>query len=108
MSEPGWRRDVFCGWGRLTRTPMLAARPERVSELPGILATAGGEGIIVHAGGRSYGDSALNANGRAILTQRLDRLLSFDPESGLLIAEAGVRFEDLRLLLLPRGYLSPV
>jgi decaprenylphospho-beta-D-ribofuranose 2-oxidase len=108
MSEPGWRPDLFCGWGRLTRTPMLAARPERVSELPGILATAGGEGIIVHAGGRSYGDSALNANGRAILTQRLDRLLSFDPESGLLIAEAGVRFEDLRLLLLPRGYLSPV
>lgn len=106
--EPGWRRATFAGWGRLARVPMLAARPERVSELPALLAAAGGEGIIVHAGGRSYGDSALNAGGRAILTRRLDRLLAFDPASGLLAAEAGVRFEDLRRLFLPRGFLVPV
>ena len=98
MSEPGWKRSVFRGWGRLAGAEMLAARPERVSELPAILAAAGAEGIIVHAGGRSYGDSALNAGGRAILTRRLDRLLEFDPASGLLAAEAGVSFDDLRRL----------
>ena len=87
---------------------MLAARPERVSELPAILAATGREGVIVHAGGRSYGDSALNTGGRAILTRRLDRLLEFDPASGLLAAEAGVSFDDLRRLLLPRGFLAPV
>ena len=108
MSEPGWKRSVFRGWGRLAGAEMLAARPERVSELPAILATAGREGIIVHAGGRSYGDSALNAGGRAILTRRLDRLLEFDPGSGLLAAEAGVSFDDLRRVLLPRGFLAPV
>jgi decaprenylphospho-beta-D-ribofuranose 2-oxidase len=108
QSQPGWRRDAFSGWGRLARAEMLAARPERASELAGILAAAGSEGIIVHAGGRSYGDSALNAGGRAILTRRLDRLLAFDPTSGLLVAEAGVRFEDLRRVLLPRGFLAPV
>ncbi|MFI5016323.1 MAG: FAD-dependent oxidoreductase [Dongiales bacterium] len=108
MSEPGWKRDVFRGWGRLAGAEMLAARPERVSELPAILAAAGEEGIIVHAGGRSYGDSALNGGGRAILTRRLDRLLEFDPASGLLAAEAGVSFEDLRRLFLPRGFLAPV
>jgi decaprenylphospho-beta-D-ribofuranose 2-oxidase len=107
-AESGWRRGAFSGWGRLARADMLAARPERASELPAILATAGPEGIIVHAGGRSYGDSALNAGGRAILTRRLDRLLAFDPTSGLLVAEAGVRFEDLRRVLLPRGFLAPV
>jgi decaprenylphospho-beta-D-ribofuranose 2-oxidase len=108
MSEPGWKRSVFRGWGRLAGAEMLAARPERVSELPAILAAAGDEGIIVHAGGRSYGDSALNAGGRAILTRRLDRLLDFDPATGLLAAEAGVSFEDLRRLFLPRGFLAPV
>lgn len=107
-AAPGWRRDSFSGWGRLARAPMLAARPERASELPALLAAAGSEGIIVHAGGRSYGDSALNAGGRAILTRRLDRLLAFDPASGLLAAESGVRFEDLRRVLLPRGFLAPV
>ena len=65
-------------------------------------------GVIVHAGGRSYGDAALNSGGRAILTSRLDRLLDFDPASGLLVAEAGVTFDDLRRLFLPRGFLSPV
>src|SRR5215472_2116199 len=108
ISAPGWRRDAFSGWGRLARAEMLAARPERASELAGILTSAGSEGIIVHAGGRSYGDSALNAGGRAILTRRLDRLLAFDPASGPLVAEAGVRFEDLRRVLLPRGFLAPV
>jgi decaprenylphospho-beta-D-ribofuranose 2-oxidase len=39
---------------------------------------------------------------------RLDRLLGFDPESGLLVAEAGVSFDDLRRVFLPRGYLTPV
>jgi FAD/FMN-containing dehydrogenases len=46
--------------------------------------------------------------GRAILTRRLDRLLEFDPASGLLAAEAGVSFDDLRRLFLPRGFLAPV
>jgi decaprenylphospho-beta-D-ribofuranose 2-oxidase len=87
---------------------MLAARPERISELRAILSATGPEGIIVHAGGRSYGDAALNSGGRSILTRRLDRLLEFDPASGLLTAEAGVDFEDLRRVFLPRGYLAPV
>jgi len=87
---------------------MSAARPERVSEVAGLLAAAGPEGVIVYAGGRSYGDMALNSGGRAILTRRLDRLLEFDPATGLLAAEAGVTFDDLRRIFLPRGFLVPV
>jgi decaprenylphospho-beta-D-ribofuranose 2-oxidase len=108
MVETGWRQDEFCGWGRVARARMLAARPERVSELPAILSATGPEGIIVHAGGRSYGDAALNSGGRSVLTCRLDRLLEFDPASGLLVAEGGVNFDDLRKVFLPRGYLAPV
>src|SRR5215472_10615489 len=108
MAEIGWRQEVLHGWGRVARAQMLAARPERVSELPEILSATGPEGIIVHAGGRSYGDAALNSHGRSILTHRLDRLLEFDPTSGLLVAEAGVNFDNLRKVFLPRGYLAPV
>ena len=107
-AQPGWRPAVFTGWGRALRAEMLAARPERVSELADILASTGEEGIIVHAGGRSYGDAALNGGGRAILTHRLDRLLDFDPATGVLVAEAGVSFDDLRRVFLPRGFLVPV
>ena len=66
------------------------------------------QGAIVHAAGRSYGDAALNRGGQAILTRRLDRLIEFDPASGLLVAESGVTFEDLRRVFLPRGFLAPV
>jgi decaprenylphospho-beta-D-ribofuranose 2-oxidase len=107
-AEPGWRRGVFAGWGRVARAEMLAARPERLADLARALQRAGPEGIVVHAGGRSYGDAALNNGGRAILTSRLDRLLDFDPVTGLLTAEAGVRFDDLRRVFLPRGFLAPV
>jgi decaprenylphospho-beta-D-ribofuranose 2-oxidase len=87
---------------------MMAARPERVGELSAILSATGPEGIIAHAGGRSYGDAALNSGGRSILTRRLDRLLQFDPTTGILVAEAGVNFDDLRRVFLSRGYLPPV
>ncbi len=106
--RPGWRHGVFAGWGRVARAEMDAARPERLSDLAQALAAAGRRGIIVYAGGRSYGDAALNGGGQAILTRRLDRLLDFDPASGVVVAEAGVSFEDLRRVLLPRGFLSPV
>ena len=105
---PGWRRGAFAGWGRVARAEMDAARPERLSDLAQALAAVGRRGVIVHAGGRSYGDAALNAGGQAILTCRLDRMIGFDPASGVLVAEAGVTFEDLRRIFLPRGFLAPV
>ncbi len=106
--SPGWHQAVFAGWGRVARAEMNAARPERLGELAHVLSVAGPRGVIVHAGGRSYGDEALNAGGQAILTSRLDRLIDFDPASGLLVAEAGVTFDVLRRVFLPRGFLTPV
>lgn len=106
--EPGWRLGSFTGWGRVARAVMSAARPESVSDVAMALGSAGRRGIIVHGGGRSYGDAALNTGGQAILTRRLDRLIAFDPKSGLLTAETGVTFEDLRRIFLPREFLSPV
>jgi decaprenylphospho-beta-D-ribofuranose 2-oxidase len=108
MAHPGWRHDRFTGWGRVLHAEMDAARPERIGELARSLKAVDQRGVIVHAAGRSYGDAALNSGGQAILTSRLDRFLDFDPASGLLEAEAGVTFDDLRRIFLPRGFLAPV
>ncbi len=99
---------TLSGWGRTSAAAVNACRPERLSELRAALRETGTEGIIAHGGGRSYGDEALNGGGRAILTQRLDRLLAFDRASGLLVAEPGVTFEALMQIFLPRGFLAPV
>ena len=66
-----------------------------------------GPGLIAFGAGRSYGDAALNDRGRVILTRRLDRLLDFDPATGLLTAEPGVTFADILHTFLPRGWVAP-
>jgi FAD/FMN-containing dehydrogenase len=39
---------------------------------------------------------------------RLDRMLDFDPETGLLRAEAGVRLREILNVFVPRGWFPPV
>ena len=103
-----WNPLTLTGWGRTAHADMEVGRPERPRDLAALLADTNGTSIVVHGGGRSYGDAALNRDGRAILTRRLSRLLSFDQESGLLVCEAGVTFADLMSVFLPRGFCVPV
>jgi FAD/FMN-containing dehydrogenase len=59
--------------------------------------------------GRSYGDSSLPPPGReAANTTLADRILSFDPASGLLRAEAGLSVLELNRIFLRRGFFPPV
>lgn len=96
------------GWGRNSHATVSAARPERADQVAAIVSEAGGSGIIAHGGGRSYGDAALNDGGHVLLSERLNRFLSFDASSGVLVAEPGVTFRDLLEVFLPRGFLAPV
>ena len=58
--------------------------------------------------GRSYGDSCLNEGGVLVSTSSNDRFLSFDSESGVLEAQAGLSLKDLISFVLPRGWFIPV
>jgi FAD/FMN-containing dehydrogenase len=60
--------------------------------------------------GRSYGDSSLPAPGDDTVagSVRADRVLSFDPETAILRAEAGFSLHQIVRLLLPRGIFTPV
>ncbi len=103
-----WARKQFSGWGRTARAESPTARPEKRSQVREALADLRGESVIPFGAGRSYGDAALNSAGHAILTRRLDRLLEFDPKTGLLVAESGVSFGELVRLFVPRGFIPPV
>lgn len=98
---------ALAGWGRAQTAKMNAFRPERAREASALVAAWPG-GLTIRGGGRAYGDQALNENGHALLTERLDRIVSFDAETGLLVAEAGVTFADLLAIFLPRGWQVPV
>lgn len=106
-----WKTVRLTGWGRTSPAETQACRPERSRDLIAALAdpvARGPRGVIAHGAGRSYGDEALNSGGATVLTRRLDRLLSFDEASGLLVAEAGATFRDVSDVFLPRGWAAPV
>jgi hypothetical protein len=64
--------------------------------------------FLPHGMGRSLGDSCLN-DGNALLTTRgLNRIIAFDPESGRLIAEAGITFDAIMHFSIPQGWFLPV
>ena len=68
-------------------------------------------GAVLSRGlGRSYGDSSLPArpDDKVAGTRLADRILSFDPTTGVIRAEAGLSLAELNRVLLPRGWFSPV
>lgn len=103
-----WSEQPIWGWGRYPRTRAQCARPERRSEVLDAVNDRDGAPVLAYGLGRSYGDAALLSDGKMILTQRLDRMLGFDPESGWLRCEAGVTVQDILETFVPRGFFPPV
>lgn len=100
----------FLSWGRTARHRHDLAQPIFRDEL-GRLASLehGGTTKLLAVGlGRSYGDSCLNADGRLIDMSRLDRLIAFDPATGVLRAESGLSLNALLRFCVPRGWFVPV
>ncbi len=108
--EDGWKRMGLTSWGRSQVADAFVARPERMRELHAALGDRRDRtsSVLARGAGRSYGDVCLNAGGGVILTERLNRILSFDEETGLLVVEPGVTFRDLLDIFLPRGFRVPV
>lgn len=100
-----WKTADYAGWGRAQRATGEIARPERRRALDDILK----DGLAPAVGmRRSYGDAALNHGGRVIDMTRLDRMLSFDPETGMLEVEAGARVGEIAAAFAPKGWLPAV
>jgi decaprenylphospho-beta-D-ribofuranose 2-oxidase len=98
------------GWGRVRRSASHTIVPADRTALLSAFSDTGmtAHGLIVHAAGRSYGDCALNAEGSALLSAGLDRILDFDPASLILQVQPGVTFRRLMAEFLPDGLLVPV
>lgn len=64
--------------------------------------------FLPHGMGRSLGDSCLNDGNALLTTTGLDRIIAFDENSGLLVAEAGVTFDAILRHVVPKGWFLPV
>lgn len=64
--------------------------------------------LTVYGNGRSYGDVCLNNNGHLCDMRALNRIISFDRQSGLIECQAGMLLRDLLSMIVPAGYFVPV
>ncbi len=105
--ERGFAHELT-GWGRYPKHECVHYRPEKRRGVPEVLQYAPEATYIPRGLGRSYGDQALNRGGGVLDLTRLDRLIGFDPETGILVAEAGASLALLYDVFLPRGFFVPV
>lgn len=82
--------DAYRSWGLVHRYPHRVARPRGLAELRTALGGGTGRPALAYGLGRSYGDSCLNADGTLLDMGGFDRFVAFDPDSGVLRAQAGV------------------
>src|SRR6478736_4004195 len=78
-----------CFWRNELPAQLERVRSERSTTLP-------------FGAGRSYGDSCLAATDYVLHMQPLDRFISADWQSGVLVAEAGVSLEQILAVAIPR------
>ncbi len=100
--SPAAPADRVAGWGNIARPGHEVFAED--------LVLASRDAVLFRGLGRSYGDASLPPPGSPVViaTPRADRLLAFDPRTGILRAEAGVSLAELNRLFLPRGWFVPV
>jgi L-gulonolactone oxidase len=97
-------------WGRLHHFDHKTFRPAFRDQLAGAVSEAllSGSSVLPVGLGRSYGDSGLNGGQALLHMAGLDRLLAFDPASGLLDVECGISLSRVLDFAIPRGFFLPV
>jgi FAD/FMN-containing dehydrogenase len=93
------------GWGRFPVIETEVTAPRTEQTLRALLGSGGS--VIARGNGRSYGDSAVGPQ-TTIHMRHFDHMLSFDPETGQLVAESGVLLGDIIDTFLPRGWFPMV
>jgi decaprenylphospho-beta-D-ribofuranose 2-oxidase len=101
---------VIDGFGRSVRAACRYVEPRSVEDLAFALKQANSEGLTVafRGAGRSYGDAAINTGGMVVDATGLNRLLNWDPSTGVLEAEAGLTIEGLWRRTIEDGYWPSV
>lgn len=97
-------------FGHSISGPAYVFKPTHIEQVADLLQQARKHGfsVALRGAGRSYGDAAMN-NGEVVLDlQRMNRMLEWNPKTGVVKMEPGVTIEQLWRYTLEDGWLSPV
>ena len=90
------------GWGRYPIIDTQMIHPHTVDAAQS--ATTRGNQAVARGNGRAYGDAGIGVR-QTISMIHLNRMRTFDAQTGLITIEAGVLLSDLIETFLPRGFL---
>jgi len=90
------------GWAKHPKIDTKLHRPNNINELSSLVSSGD---LIARGNGRSCGDSSVSL-GNTIDMRSFNRLISFDENSGRLVAESGVILGDVIKTFFPEGLVS--
>lgn len=107
---PATRLERFEAWGGAAAAMAYVFRPSTKRALAQTLARAERAGVPVafRGSGYSYGDAHLNSERVVVDLSRMNRVLDWDPEAGIIAVEPGVTIERLWRYVLGDGWWPPV
>jgi FAD/FMN-containing dehydrogenase len=97
-------------FGRSLGSPAYLYRPTHTEQIAGLFQQAAQSGFTVglRGAGRSYGDASLNGGQIVLDLQRMNRILDWNPETGVIKVEPGVTIQKLWEHILEDGWWPPV
>ncbi len=107
---PANNLELVESWGRASQGISHVYRPTTVDGLKDLfqLARETGSHVGLRGGGNSYGDAAMNDEHILIDLRRMNRILAWDPKSGVVTMEPGVTLAQLWQYTLEDGWWPPV
>ena len=104
------RLERVWAWGRADSAMSWVWRPTTVDGVRDVLALAAarGLGVGLRGAGCSYGDASLNAEGVSLDLSRMNRILEWNPATGVIRVEPGVTIRQLWQYVLEDGWWPPV
>jgi decaprenylphospho-beta-D-ribofuranose 2-oxidase len=97
-------------FGHSLRSPAYYYQPDDPDGIEQIIKIARQSGLTltVRGAGRSYNDAALNGGGIILDLQSLDRILEWQPETGIIRCQPGVTLKQVWQQVLPDGWWPAV
>ncbi|MEM6262548.1 MAG: FAD-binding oxidoreductase [Bacteroidota bacterium] len=98
------KAQQIANWGMYPQVQAKVAELGYTDELQTFVKTE--EELLARGNGRCYGDAALSTT--IFSTLKLNKILSFDPTSGVMACQAGVLLSSILEVVVPKGFFLPV
>ncbi len=104
------RLEKVEGWGGAVASFGYVYRPTTLEGIQEVfqLARETGRKVTFRGSGRSYGDASSGAEHIILDLSRMNRILEWDPHSGIITVEPGVTIEQLWKYIIEDGWWPPV